>query len=163
MTEKKHKNRMIFYGALTGFIMCCIFLMSAQNGEESGRLSNSFLGSLLGALLEKLLPELSDQGAAHDIRKYAHMFEYLCLGLSSFLFVFEAYFRRRRRVLRTLAVSLLFCFLYACSDEWHQSFVPGRAGRFADVLIDSVGYCTGIFALTLIKLTGHLDKCRKKG
>jgi len=163
MQDKKHRKRMIFYGALTFLIMCCIFFMSAQDGEESGRLSEGFLGSFLGTLLERLLPELSDQGAAHDIRKYAHMFEYLCLGLSSFLFFFEACFRRRRRALCTLAAALLFCFLYACSDEWHQSFVPGRAGRFTDVLIDSAGYCAGIFLLTLIKCSRPLDKSRKKG
>ncbi|MBS1251108.1 MAG: hypothetical protein MAG451_00138 [Anaerolineales bacterium] len=29
--------------------------------------------------------------------------------------------------------------LYATSDEWHQTFVPGRNGQLLDVLIDSGG------------------------
>ncbi|MBQ3466792.1 MAG: VanZ family protein, partial [Oscillospiraceae bacterium] len=41
---------------------------------------------------------------------------------------------------------LLFCFLYACSDEFHQLFVPGRAGMFSDVLIDTVGVLFGLTA-----------------
>jgi VanZ family protein len=28
---------------------------------------------------------------------------------------------------------------YACTDEFHQLFVPGRAGLITDVLIDSIG------------------------
>ena len=29
--------------------------------------------------------------------------------------------------------------LYACTDEFHQSFVPGRVAAVHDVLIDSAG------------------------
>ncbi len=29
--------------------------------------------------------------------------------------------------------------LYACSDEWHQSFVPGRSSTVKDVMVDSTG------------------------
>ncbi len=36
-----------------------------------------------------------------------------------------------------LALGLTIC--YAISDEWHQTFVPGRHGQPADVLIDSAG------------------------
>ena len=35
--------------------------------------------------------------------------------------------------------SFVLTFGYACTDEFHQLFVPGRAGRFTDVLIDSSG------------------------
>lgn len=35
--------------------------------------------------------------------------------------------------------ALVFTFLYACSDEFHQTFVPGRLGCVSDVLIDTVG------------------------
>ena len=30
-------------------------------------------------------------------------------------------------------------FLYACTDEFHQLFVPGRSGNFRDVIIDTSG------------------------
>ena len=35
--------------------------------------------------------------------------------------------------------SAFLCFLYAASDEYHQTFVPGRGGTWYDVAIDSVG------------------------
>ena len=37
----------------------------------------------------------------------------------------------------------LFCALYACSDELHQYFVPGRSCRFFDVCVDSAGAFCG--------------------
>ncbi len=36
-------------------------------------------------------------------------------------------------------LSILFCSLYGLSDEWHQSFVPGRSVSIWDWLADSVG------------------------
>ncbi|MBQ6436480.1 VanZ family protein [bacterium] len=36
---------------------------------------------------------------------------------------------------------LLFCFFYACTDEWHQSFVPGRTATWRDVGFDTLGAC----------------------
>jgi VanZ family protein len=35
--------------------------------------------------------------------------------------------------------SLVLSFLYACSDEFHQAFVPGRHASAVDVAIDTAG------------------------
>jgi len=35
--------------------------------------------------------------------------------------------------------SLLYSYIYALSDELHQSFVPGRSALFRDTLIDLLG------------------------
>ena len=43
----------------------------------------------------------------------------------------------------------LMAVLYAVSDEFHQSFVPGRDARFADVMIDASG--AGVFLLGLAR------------
>ena len=39
-------------------------------------------------------------------------------------------------------LALLLAVAFAASDEYHQSFVPGRHGTVVDVLIDSVGALT---------------------
>ena len=49
--------------------------------------------------------------------------------------------------------ALAAVFLYACTDEFHQRFVPGRAGLFSDVLIDTLG---GFLGLALYLLAGRL-------
>ena len=40
---------------------------------------------------------------------------------------------------RTFYASLFLAFLYAGSDEYHQSFVPGRHASIIDMGIDTVG------------------------
>ena len=163
MQEKQHKKRIRIYSLLTIFVMCFIFIMSAQDGERSRALSDSFLGSLIGSFLEKTLPRLSDKGTAYDLRKYAHMFEFLCLGVSSSLLMFELLLHRGHRMLKAPVTAILFCFFYACSDEWHQTFVSGRAGRFSDVLVDSMGFLAGILTISCVILGKSLDKRGKKG
>ena len=46
-----------------------------------------------------------------------------------------------------LIMSITLSFLYACTDEIHQIFVPGRSAQFRDVLIDTLG---AIFGCLLI-------------
>jgi VanZ family protein len=38
-----------------------------------------------------------------------------------------------------LLTAALIAVLYACSDEWHQTFVPGREGTLRDVAIHAIG------------------------
>ena len=40
-------------------------------------------------------------------------------------------------------MSITLSFLYACTDEIHQIFVPGRSAQFRDVLIDTLGASFG--------------------
>lgn len=58
---------------------------------------------------------------------------------------------------KTVLVSVLICFIYACTDEFHQTFVEGRTGQFSDVLIDTSGSIIGcgiyvLFSIILIKI-----------
>jgi VanZ family protein len=40
---------------------------------------------------------------------------------------------------KIFAWSLTATFLYACSDEYHQSFTPGRVASVKDVALDTLG------------------------
>jgi VanZ family protein len=40
---------------------------------------------------------------------------------------------------RTGALIVFFCLLYGMTDEYHQSFVPGRVPSFGDIIADVVG------------------------
>ncbi len=48
---------------------------------------------------------------------------------------------------KSVFFAFLITLLYAMSDEYHQTFVPGRHGMAWDVLIDT---CGGVSALFLI-------------
>ena len=79
------------------------------------------------------------------------MSEYAILTLLGFLTF--SFLHGRRSFLIPIGVN----FLYACTDEFHQLFVPGRAGRFTDVAIDTTG---GIIMLLFIALVTRV--ARKK-
>ena len=51
---------------------------------------------------------------------------------------------------KTGILSFLFSVIYALSDEFHQTFVPGRDGNIVDVLIDSSGALVGILVSCIV-------------
>lgn len=144
---QRNKKRLALYFLLMLAVMIIIFCFSSQNAEESKDLSNSFSVSFLGKILDRILPRLYSENFSTDIRKYAHMFEYLCLGLSSALFSHELFCNNS--VVSSLCAEAI-CVLYSASDEWHQTFVPGRSGQFSDVIVDSYGFTTGVLLITVI-------------
>jgi uncharacterized protein YfiM (DUF2279 family) len=50
-----------------------------------------------------------------------------------------------RRITRLQSVAAVcLALLYATSDEWHQSFVPGRNASVTDVAVDAAGAVIGV-------------------
>ena len=116
-----------FYTLTTIGIMVIIFLFSSQNGNDSSQTSNFILS---------LFPYLKDiANMEFYIRKLAHFTIYFVLGLSSFQ-MFHAYNMSSRK---SLFFSVIFCFVYACTDEFHQLFSLGRSAQLYDVIIDTCG------------------------
>ena len=82
------------------------------------------------------LPSPPDPLADLIFKKGAHFTVYAVLAVL---------FRRALPPSRWIwALSWIFTVLYAVSDEWHQSFVPGRHPQLTDVLIDACGATTGL-------------------
>jgi VanZ family protein len=79
------------------------------------------------------------------IRKTAHFCEYLILSLL-FYFSVKSSFRLPGR--RLFIAALILVFVYAASDEAHQTFVTGREGRIRDVFIDCLGGLTGLYLVS---------------
>ena len=48
------------------------------------------------------------------------------------------------------------CVGYACTDEYHQSLVSGRAASSRDVMIDSIGIFFGVILTRLIGWSGRM-------
>lgn len=145
----------------TGFLMLVwmtvIFLFSAQTASDSAQTSQSVgyrIASWQNDLFhqEKTEAELIAQAETMQliIRKGAHMGEYALLATLAAIH-FGCYSFNKKQIL-LLAFLLTAC--YATSDEIHQIFVPGRAGRFSDVCIDSVGGAIGILVAGFLHLKG---------
>lgn len=151
-------------GILAIIWMCVIFFFSAQTKEESSVVSEGFsyrMVSSTGLLFhlhidEEQLREIA--GAIERfVRKGAHMTEFAILALLLYGWLCRWQLSRLRRA----AAAMILAVLYACSDEVHQLFVAGRAGRFSDVLIDSAGVVLGMTVFLLIlKLAERLRRRR---
>jgi VanZ family protein len=82
---------------------------------------------------------------SHIIRNTAHFTIYAALGF------FSSFTVGQRKLFSKGSLGVvLFCFIYAVSDEIHQYFVPGRSCMFADMLIDTCGGITGMTISFLI-------------
>ena len=80
------------------------------------------------------------------VRKAAHM---VVFGIM--LVLVERAVRRGEQASRaSLVFAGLATFAYACSDEWHQTFVRGRAGQVSDVAIDMVGATVAAVVVALL-------------
>jgi VanZ family protein len=69
--------------------------------------------------------------------KIVHFIEYFFFGVLYYRWISSSdrFFTRGR----VLAVTVFIGVLYALTDEWHQSFVPGRNASLWDWLFDSLG------------------------
>jgi len=83
------------------------------------------------------------------LKKTAHFMEYAIL---TGLYIYAL----KRTTHHTWSCIILFAIclssLYALSDEFHQTFVPGREPRIRDVIIDITGSLS--IGLFLLKKTG---------
>ena len=70
------------------------------------------------------------------LRKSAHITEYAVL---TFLVWRALIVHHDRRDVKFLIIAIVFSFLFAISDEYHQTFIHGRSGNPRDVMIDSIG------------------------
>ena len=78
-----------------------------------------------------------------NVDKALHCLAYATLGVAS-IFSLAPHWRRSHP--RLLAVSVpLFCLLYGFSDEFHQSFIPGRSVSGADLVADFAGGLLAVF------------------
>ena len=149
MTIRTHK---FFLPALLVFQMLFIFTMSSFGHTSSDAQSNLFVDFIAQNFphvrhgLENNLISLST--LIFLVRKTAHFIEYAILGSLFFLNLKNT---PLGLIKHPLAMSILFSFLYACTDELHQIFVPGRSAQFRDVLIDTLGASFGI-AITYLTI-----------
>ena len=128
-------------------MMIVIYSFSAQEGEVSGNLSyqvsykivetkNNLLNE--GKGYETLSYEANS--IHYYVRKAAHMTEYFLLAIA---ISFPLYVYRVRGIWLVLLAGI-FCVGFAGFDEYHQSFVAGRAPAPKDVGFDSLGAFIGI-------------------
>ncbi|MBQ8941525.1 MAG: VanZ family protein [Firmicutes bacterium] len=115
-----------------------------------GNLSANESG-ILTELVTKML-HISSPNTDHYIRKCAHFFEYMILGI---LFSIDSVLFAKKPV---CAMSLLPGSIAPQVDETIQLFTPDRGGSLFDVWLDFSGYMTGVACFNAIYAVIHRKK-----
>lgn len=113
----------VWYAVITFF--------SAQTGDESQAVSDGVLELFGYDILNS--PMVLSALLSFLVRKAAHAGVFFLLTGLLYWALDEL-----RRPLRG-EVALGICVLLAAVDEFHQTFVPGRSGRWQDVVVDALG------------------------
>ena len=163
--KSKARARSTISGILALVWMCVIFAFSAQTKEESSVVSQGFsyrIVNTTGLLLHLHIDEEQIREIANAIegfvRKGAHMTEYAILAILIYVWLGRWQLSRRRMACTAAVLTML----YACSDEFHQLFVAGRAGRVSDVLVDSAGAVVGLALFLFFKMCINKIMDKKK-
>jgi VanZ family protein len=77
------------------------------------------------------------------VKKTAHVIEYGILATLIYRALINSNVSNKKAMLYSVALA----FLYGATDEFHQSFTPGRGPKFTDVLIDTFGASLFIFGI----------------
>jgi len=139
------KNRKLILRIIIWVIwLVLIFWMSHQDKDET---------TLKAGVLRWILDQLGIDGRqlmqgpfTFYIRKFAHITEYAILML---LTLSVAILRWPYK--QAALYSLIFCICYAATDEFHQTFIPGRVGNPIDVGIDTLGMLLGLLIWKIVR------------
>ncbi len=119
-----------------------IFILSSASFNSSETLQ--VLRRILGLFHLSLAPATIDllNGV---IRKLAHLTEYAIFSVLVYRCFGAAQLPGWHP--RPALWALIIAGVYSLTDEFHQSFVPGRTAAWTDCGIDTAGAALGIFAL----------------
>jgi VanZ family protein len=141
--------------AFLKFWLPVLFWMALIFSASSDSHSYQHSSQVVEPLLHWLFPQMSQEhvnAIHHVLRKCAHLTEYAIFGL----LVWRALHRSQKNSpdwsWSRAGGTLLIIFIYAASDEFHQSFVPTRTPLVSDVFIDTAGGAIGLLTLWIFHL-----------
>lgn len=140
----KNKRKQKIFIIILIIFMIIIFLQSHKPITESKKTSIKLAEKIVDVFR---IENISLGKVNHYIRKSAHFFSYMLMGI--LLMIIFSFTKINLR--KSMIISFAITFLFACSDEFHQLFIEGRGGQFSDVILDSLGAFLGITILGIVK------------
>ncbi|MDD5141491.1 MAG: VanZ family protein [Verrucomicrobiales bacterium] len=136
-------------------------IFTASSDPHSSEHSSLFVEPLLHWLFPKM-SQAHVEGIHLVIRKCAHLTEYAVLALLVWRALHQSKTNLPTWSWPKVGGTLLVVFIYAASDEYHQSFVATRTAHFSDVLIDTTGAAIALLVLRLLTLYQKRGKPQRK-
>jgi hypothetical protein len=139
--------------------MVAIYFFSNMSGSESNGKSKETINVVIEKVLvitnklgitdkhpSEVKMNITVSSLNFPLRKFMHASVYFILSILLYgLFCFL-----KTSTFKKCILPVVFSFLYACTDEYHQLFVKGRNSRSTDVLIDTVGAILGVIFISII-------------
>jgi VanZ family protein len=145
LSNDRHEVLKAWTAAILWLIVIAIESSALLSAHNTGRILFPVLHFLFGV-------DRAHFGVWHFyIRKSGHVVGYGTLSI----LLFRAWRatlpapNHPRWTMRWANIAILGTALVASLDEWHQSFIPSRTGRWQDVVLDT---CAGIAAQVLVLL-----------
>ena len=159
------KNKILFYLSVLLVLIWMVIIYSFS--ETPSKKSNDGSKGILREVISFVCPDKTDSEVEiltikfnKPFRKFAHASVYFVLA--NFVNSVVCCLKKDKIYFCNL-ITLIICFIYALSDEWHQTFVLNRTGQFSDVLIDFTGALIGClvfdFIYRFVKKMGKCEKC----
>ena len=165
----KRNIKIIILSILIILWMAIIFRFSSANGTSSQSQSTKVIANIISSTLkitDKLgltsenLPEYKIYQAAQVLdgpaRKVMHQAEYFILALLVMMLI--NILLKYRQYIISIIITLMICIIFACLDEFHQTFVPGRMGQLKDVIVDMTGMIFAIIIYSTYYYTYKMGK-----
>ncbi len=114
-----------------------------KNGVSFKKVLIAYLPPTMWAALififssQSILPGFEESALNFIFKKLAHISVYLVLYLLVVHAVISTISEKRSKTVILLPICI--CLMYAVSDEFHQSLVPGRYATLRDIGYDSLG------------------------
>lgn len=155
------KKKIIISWLLVIIWASLIFVMSGMDTNESNSKSKNTLNEIVEKTVETtngmgIIDKHPSENRMKDFiekynylfRKFAHASEYFILTILLLIALKNSGVVGKK----IFVFAICICFLYACSDEFHQLFVDGRTGQFSDTLIDTSGGIIGCITYKIINI-----------
>lgn len=162
--NRKKKISNIINILLVVIWMITVFNFSKDVGKESSNKSKLVTENIVKIVTsnKNITQEEKEEIIARIeliIRKCAHLLLYLIGGILIMNCVYQYNISENKKILSSFFIGLL----YACSDELHQYFVPGRSAKVEDILIDMLGCVIGVLIyIGIIKALKSIYTYKKK-
>ena len=161
-------NNKLLSWCLVLVCMLTIFYLSNMNSSESNSKSKSTITKAIELVLDITNKDLSDSDKSllvnklnKPLRKCAHFTIYFILSVIVLYTLIITNTNEHKYLLPLFLLTLSICFIYSCTDEYHQTLVKGRTGQLDDILIDSTGFVAGSGTLSVTYIS-YRQKRRKK-
>ena len=140
----------ILLWSLVLICMSTIFYLSNMSSNESNTKSINTITKVIDKttpIKNKTKENQLVESINPFLRKCAHASIYFILAI---LLIIAYYYTTNKKINIICIKTIIICFIYAITDEYHQTFIIGRTGQFSDVLIDTIGALLGVFLFYII-------------